>query len=499
MRILNRLGGIPLASAYTCIKAISKKKLAIIAQFRENFIQNSQDMGLEKKKAVELFEMIEKFAGYGFNKSHSTAYALIAYHTAYLKAHYPVEFMAALLTGDIPGRNFKTKDSLTEHMEDCRRMNIDVVPPDVNHSHCEFAVGSGENKTKIYFALSAIKGCGESAATAIAKTREAGGPYKSLFDFCERVDTQQVNRAAIETLIKAGAFDSMGAKRSQQTAIIERAIKGGASVQADRRSGQKGLFDDFSDEADANPVADLPNIPEWEERDALVKEKEVLGFYLTSHPLAEYADTLKTYCTHTATKLGALKHRSEVLVGGLLSALKFSNTKNPRPGSTYTRYVMFDLEDMDGIVRCILWPEDFAVHGEKVKPDAILAIRGTIDRRPGSEEVNLVVNELLELDELAERYTKGVMIRITEEQHAERGLVQLHELLKGFPGNCELQLVLCLADGSKVYMKSEEIRVGPNAEMRTRVDDILGPGNMRLISTPPKPTVAAAGGRRGRR
>ena len=207
MRILNLLGGIELADAYSCIKAISKKKLETIAKFREDFIAGAQQRGLDKRKAEELFSQIEKFAGYGFNKSHSTAYALIAYQTAYLKAHYPVDFMAALLSGDIPARNFKSKDPLVEHLEDCERMGVDVLPPDVNRSDVEFAVAEGN----IIFGLSAIKGCGSGAAESIVAARRQDGPFANLFDFCERVDPQACSRAAIETLVKAGAFDSLGA------------------------------------------------------------------------------------------------------------------------------------------------------------------------------------------------------------------------------------------------------------------------------------------------
>ena len=183
MRILNRLGGIELANAYKCIKAISKKKLAIIAKNREKFLEGAQEHGVAKKDAEELWGMIEKFAGYGFNKSHSTAYALIAYMTAYLKTHYPVEFMAGLLCGDVPNRNFVRKDSTVEHLEDCERMGVEVVPPNVNTSFRDYSVKDG----KIYFGLSAVKGCGGAAADAIADGRKKG-PYTSLFDFCKRVD-----------------------------------------------------------------------------------------------------------------------------------------------------------------------------------------------------------------------------------------------------------------------------------------------------------------------
>ena len=216
MRILNRLGGIELANAYTCIKAISKKKESLIAQNEAKFMEGAVAKGVSEKEARALWEMILKFAGYGFNKSHSTAYALLAYQTAYLKAHFPVEFMAALLSGDIPGRNFKRKDSLVEHLEDCARMNITVVPPDVNSSHVDFTVADN----KIYFGLSAVKGCGGGAGAAIATARKKGGPFKSLFDFCERVDPTECNKSTIETLIKGGGFDSLGAKRSDRKSVV---------------------------------------------------------------------------------------------------------------------------------------------------------------------------------------------------------------------------------------------------------------------------------------
>ncbi|HKD35567.1 MAG TPA: DNA polymerase III subunit alpha, partial [Pirellulales bacterium] len=344
MRILNGLGDIELPSAYTCIKAISKKKLETIAKFRAEFIAGAGRKGLSEREAADIFGLIEKFAGYGFNKSHSTAYALLAYMTAYLKAHYPVEFMAALLSGDIPDRNFKKKDSLVEHLEDCRRMNIEVVNPDVNRSDADFTVADG----RIVFGLSAIKGCGGNAARGIVAAREKDGPFRDLFDFCGRVDPAVANRTAMESLIKAGAFDSLGARRSQLFASVDRALQTGAAALADRKSGQKGLFDDAAEEpGPAAGAANLPDMPEWDDREKQANEKEVLGFYLTSHPLTAHAATLSAYTTHTTVSAAALPARSEVYLGGMLAALKFSHTKNPRPGSTHTKYVMFDLEDMN--------------------------------------------------------------------------------------------------------------------------------------------------------
>ncbi len=197
-----------------------------------------------------------------------------------------------------------------------------------------------------------------------------------------------------------------------------------------------------------------------DEKQKLLCEKEVLGFYLTSHPLAEHQATLNAYCTHTSTQCVGLKHRTEVLLGGMMAALKFSNTKNPKPGETNTRYVMFDLEDTDGIMRCILWPRDFAVHGHLAVADAIVAVRGSIDRREGSDEVNLIVNEIIPLDELAKRYTKGIRIRIDEQLHGEKGIDAVAEILRGYPGACDVEFSLWLQDGARVMLKSDTLRVG---------------------------------------
>jgi DNA polymerase III subunit alpha len=496
MRIINRLGGIALSNAYTCIKAISKKKLPMIAKYREEFIAGAKTLGLDEKKSSELFGMIEKFAGYGFNKSHSTAYALIAYMTAYLKAHYPVEFMAALLSCDIPGRNFKSKDALVEHIEDCRRMQIEVLPPDVNACDPDFKVESG----KIHFGLSAVKACGGQAAEAIAAERAKNGPFAGIFDFCERVDPALCNRATIEALIKAGAFDNLGGHRAQCMAVLDKALQSGAAAAADRRSGQKGLFGDDEDEADGSTAAfALPKLPPWTEKEQLTQEKEVLGYYLSSHPLAEFESTLKTFCTHSSKSLASLNHRDEVLLGGMLAAIKFSHTKNPRPGSVHTKYAMWDLEDMDGITRCIMWPEQFAEHGAQVVADSILAVRGKVDRRPGAEETNLIVDELIPLADLSERYSSGVIIRIREADHGERGLEQLREILRGYPGSKKLKLRLDLAAGGQVWLDSKWAGLDLNPELRQRVEGLLGPGSLAIQASRPQPQNGGNGNNNARR
>jgi DNA polymerase-3 subunit alpha len=389
--------------------------------------------------------------------------------------------MSALLSCDIPGRNFKRKDSLVEHLEDCQRMHIAVSPPDVNASDVEFAVQGGG----IRFGLSAIKGCGGAAAEAVVAERRRQGPFRSLFDFCERVDPSACNRAAIETLIKAGAFDCLGARRSQVLAALDRAMQSGASVLADRRSGQKSLFDAVDEQPGHEAAINLPDIPEWSERERLLLEKETLGFYLSNHPLAEHQKTLAAYCTHTTSELANVRDRGEVVLGGMLSAIRISHVRNPRPGAANTKYANFDLEDAAGSIRCILWPEEFAAYSALVQPDAILVARGAVDRSRG-DEANLIVNELIPLNELDARCTRGVMIRVDQRLHGEDSLGKIREIVRGYPGKCELQLMICLDDGSRVVLKSARHQVDVSPEMRHRLDDLLGEGNFRLLASPPK-------------
>jgi DNA polymerase-3 subunit alpha len=496
MRILERLGGIELSSAYTCIKAISKKKLETIAAFREQFVKGAQAQGLSKQQADEVFALIEKFAGYGFNKSHSTAYALLAWQTAYLKTHHPREFMAALLSGDITGRNFKKKDALVEHVEDCRRMGIEVSPPDVNASLPDFSVSEG----RILFGLAAIKGCGVQAAEAIAADRRQNGPYRDLHDFCSRLDPSVVNKTAIENLAKAGALDGLGGHRGAILAGIERAMAAGAARLADRKSGQKNLFAAFDAPA-AGPAAPepsaLPDVPPLSDLEMRSGEKEVLGYYVHSHPLAEHKDLLDSLCTHGTAGLGGVKAKGEVVIGGLVSALKLSNTKQARPGSTHTRYAMFDLEDMDGLVRTICWPEDYARLGEAIQPDAVIVVAGSIDRRAGSEETNLVVNEIVPIAEARRLPARSVTVRVAEGTHDTTSLDRLAELVGRHPGAVPLRLVIDLADGSRVLLEADRHQVAWSPELHAAMTDLLGPGSVRAAVSVGRGRRDASGGSRG--
>jgi len=417
------------------------------------------------------------------HNSHSTAYALIAFQTAYLKAHYPVEFMAALLSSDISGRNFKRKDALVEHMEDCDRMQIEVTPPDVNTSAADFSVADG----KVPFALSAIKACGGSTSIAIENERAKNGPFKDIFDFCERVDPHDCNRSAIETLVKAGAMDCFGAKRSQLVMIIERAMQSGAKVQADKKHGQTSLFGAFDDEETEEGAAagvPLPDIEEWPDRQKLLAEKEVLGFYLDSHPLAEFEPKLATFRTHQTDSLTECGDREEVILGGMLSSIKLAHTKNPKPGQP-SKYANFDLEDMQGSVRCICWPRGFAICGERILPDAVVLLKGKVDRRGGGDEVNLIVDEITPLDELDNKFTHGMRIRLDEAEHDETTVSKVREIVRGYPGSKELHLSMALQEGETVHFKADKFKVEISPQLRERLDDLLGQGHYKLLMSKP--------------
>ncbi len=500
MQILNRLGKIELAAAYSCIKAISKKREKIIAANHEQFIRGATELGVKPTDAQDLWDMILKFAGYGFNKSHSTAYALIAYQTAYLKAHYPIEFMAALLTGDMDGRNFTKKDPLAEHIDDCRRMNIPIQPPDVNQSHGEFRVDGD----RILLALSAIKGCGVAAAEAIAAERENRGRYASIFDFCERLPSTVVSRSTIESLIKAGACDSLGGHRAQLLGVLDRALQGGAAAQADRRRGQMSLFGgEEPEESAAAAATPLPDVPHLETHQLLAMEREVLGFYLSSHPLAEHQATLARYVTHACHRLEGVKDRESVTLGGMITAIKLANTR-PREANAPTRYAMFDLEDTDGLIRCIAWPTEYVGLGNLIQPESIVVIQGTLDRR-GGDEPNLIVKRIIPLAECDQVMSQGVSLRLTQPRHDEATLQSLYEIIRGYPGAKELELEIELDSGSRVRVRSGK-RIALDDELLARLREFLGADRLEHLfaktadaAVPhPKSRPAAALARAGR-
>jgi DNA polymerase-3 subunit alpha len=269
-------------------------------------------------------------------------------------------------------------------------------------------------------------------------------------------------------------------------------VQSGQSLAADRKSGQKSLFGD--DQSAARPAASLPNLDEWSDRERAQNEKEVLGFYLTSHPLDEHKLTLSKYCSHTTADVPQLKDREEVVLGGMIASVKYSQTRNPQPGKP-SKYVMFDLEDVDGAIRCILWPDGFAEMGHLVAADSILVIRGAIDRR-GGDEANLIVNEVIPLDELGQRYTTGIVVRIVESEHPADILEKVREVVRSSPGNSELQLAVVLEDGSRVFLRSQRVRIEISRELQERLESLLGAGHLQLLTTKPRAPSNGFGSRR---
>jgi DNA polymerase-3 subunit alpha len=389
--------------------------------------------------------------------------------------------MAALLSSDIDGRNFQRKDALVEHRDDCLRMGIKILPPDINQSMLDFAVIDGQ----IRFGLSAIKACGGEAVQQILDARKSGGKFRDFLDFCERVDVARVNRAMLETLIKSGAFDGWGAARAQLMALIDRALTAGAAVASDRRQGQKNLFDDLEETAQDRPAMELPNIPEWNEREKVFFEKEVLGFFLTSHPLDRVKDELARYCTHTTDQLPELRDRTEVHVGGLIGSIKCSHVKKARSESEPTKFANFDLEDTRGAVRCILWPNDYEKYGSLIEADTIRVLRGFVDRRGGGDEINLIVNEVLQLEDMESKCARSVTIHLDETYSTAR-LKELRDVARAFPGSCELLFELALRDGERVSLKSHSVRVDSCHEFRQRVQELISPGHVEISFEVPK-------------
>lgn len=364
-------------------------------------------------------------------------------------------------------------------------MGIDVAPPDVNASQADFSVAAG----RILFGLAAIKGCGQQAAEAICAERARGGPFRDLFDFCGRLDPAVVNKTAVENLAKAGALDGLGGHRGALIAGAERALAAGAARLADRRSGQKNLFAALDDDQPAHEAAPagLPDLPPLSDVDIRAGEKEVLGYYVHSHPLAEHRDLLDAVCSHSTAHLGRAKAKEEVVIGGLVAALKLSNTKQARPGSTHTRYAMFDLEDMDGLVRTICWPEDYARLGEWIAPDAVVLVAGSIDRRVGSEETNLVVNELVPLAEAWRLPARSVTVRIVEGRHDADTIDRLAEAARRHPGRVPLRIVIETVDGARVLMEADSAAMSWTAEAHRDLVGVVGPGCLRAALTLSRP------------
>ena len=385
MQIASDLSGFTMGQADLLRRAMGKKDAVLMAEQKQKFVEAAKGRGVPKEKAEKIADLIEQFAGYGFNKSHSAAYALVAYQTAYLKAHYPVEFMAALLTSEMADT-----DKIVRYIEECRQMGIEVLPPDVNDSSSSFTVVGG----KVRFGLVAVKNVGEKAIQSILDTRKAQGRFTSLYDFCERVDLQLVNKRVLESLIKCGAFDSLGLRRAQLLAVVDKAMEAGQSAQRDRRQGQVSLLDVLGGPGGAAkaPVPAPPEVPEFSRADLLRAEKETLGFYITGHPLAEYGAALRRHATATTEELPNRRDKDTVTLGAIVSAVKEISTKSG------DRMAFITLEDTAGSVEAIAFPELYRQNMLHLVKDAAVLVKGQLD--VGDEIVKLLLSEVRPLADL---------------------------------------------------------------------------------------------------
>lgn len=470
MRILNRLGGIELSKAYACIKAISKKKHETIQQNQVEFIKGSGERGLDADKAREIFELITFFGGYGFNKSHTAAYAQVGYQTAYLKANYTPEFMAALLSSEIEDGN--KRDIMVEHFEDAKKLGFPVQPPNINTDGPDFDV----KNDRILFGLVAIKGLGRGAAEDIVRAR-AKSPFRDLFDFCERVNLRIVTRAAIEKLIKAGAFDCFKAARSQLFAILGRAIQAAGELQEDKRRGQMSLFEELAETTEnGTTVAEaLPDMPEWPPAEKLKYEKEALDFYVSSHPLAQHEEVIRLFTSHTTAQVREASAGQEVTLGGMLTGVRFANTKTARNGNS--RYARFKVEDFTGNVECVMWPDDYARYKELVQDDSICFVAASVERT--REEPSLAVQKVLTMEEVQKERTTGVVIHLHLGKHEKPDVEAVTRILGRARGSCPV--FVCVHDGvgKRMMLKaSEDFKVNPKTLAKGELETLLGRGNV---------------------
>jgi len=464
MRIVNRLGDIPLERAYKLIKAISKKDLAVIHAEQEAFLAGCQKHGLADPVAEEVWELITRFGGYGFNKSHSSGYALVAYRTAYLKAHYPVEFMAALLTYEMGDT-----DKVAEYMDECRRMGITVAPPDVSESESDFTVAGDQ----IRFGLAAVKGIGERAVEAITAARSQVGRFRSLFQFCENVDFGVINRAVVESLVKCGAFDSTGARRSQIAAVLDKALAAGAQAQDDTRKGQMNFFGEFAADGPAQEIP-LPDIPEWPPNRLSKLEKESLGLYVLHHPLGQYEKTLRHFVTATSADLAQLPQDAEVMLGGLIKSVRPIVTKTGR--NIGARMAVFDLEDLAGSVTCVVFPRDYQDCQDLVQADRIVFVRGQVDRQ--REEPQVRTSEVIDVEDGKRRFSSALVIRLAEEGLDDAMLAALRGVLQRHRGPLPVYLELAGPAGTKTLIRTgDDLRVAVTAGLQRDLENLLGQGH----------------------
>ncbi len=458
MQISRTLAGYSLGQADLLRRAMGKKDPAVMAKEKVPFLDGAKNLGIDTKKAEAIFDLMAKFAEYGFNKSHSAAYALIAYQTAFLKAHYPVEFMAALLTED----REKT-EKIVKNIGDCRDMGLEVLPPDINSSELSFRVSG----SSIRFGLGAIKNVGQGAIESIIEARSSG-LFRDIFDFCERVDLRKVNKRVLESLIKSGAFDSTGANRASLMAVFEDAVILGQKIQDERESSQVSLFGTAEiAKSNGNGRGNLPDLPEWDDKLKLGFEKEALGFFITGHPLDRYSQDMKRFITVDTAGLSEVKDGKEVKVCGIVVALKEMITKKG------DRMGFATIEDLIGSVEVVVFPETYAKSGEFLKSEEPLVITGIVD--VGEKNIKIKASDIVPLTELSARGTKRVHFTLKSPGLDRGQLETLRDIVTRHSGSCEAMLHIEIPAKCRATIPlAERFKVAACDELVLDVDKLVG-------------------------
>jgi DNA polymerase-3 subunit alpha len=469
MRIAAVLAGFSMGQSDVLRKAMGKKDPKVMAKQREAFMAGARANSINEKKAAKIFDLMEYFAGYGFNKSHSTTYAWVAYQTAFLKANYTRHFVAALLT--IEAAN---TDKLAMYLGECRELDVPILPPDLNSSELAFTVVP----EGVRFGLCAIKNVGEGAVLSILGVRRELGRIDSLYALCEHVDLRLVNKRVLESLIKAGALDSIAAGSGGAAGIrarlfnaVDRAIEHGSRHQRDRDKGQHQLFGAFGDDEPAATVR-LPDAPAWTETQQLTFEKEALGLYMSGHPLERFAEELKIFGARRIAELTSSE--ADIWVGGVVSGLRPLKT---RKGD---RMAVFTLEDIAGGIEVVVFPETFAKHASLIEADAMLLVRGKLEK--DEESARLVATELMPIAALRERTTREVAIHLSAPPHGRPTFEALAELLARHRGDRRVYLELDVPGQPKPLRVRADVaqRVKPSERLVTEVEQLCGAGTVEL-------------------
>ena len=453
MRIASTLANFSLEDADNLRRAMSKKDTLEMERQKEKFLEGAKKNRIPARKAEKIFEQMETFGRYGFNKSHSAAYALLAYQTAYLKTHYPVEFMAALLTSEA-----QNAEKIVKYISECREMKIEILPPDINESFKHFAVFGNQ----IRFGLNAVKNVGDAAIDIILTEREGKGRFKSLVDFCHRVDLRKANRRVIESLIKCGAFDFSKAYRSQMLTVLGELLEQSQSAQRKKGEPQLSMLIDRSRELEE----EYPDIDEFPENQLITFEKETIGFYISRHPLSRYQEEIKKYTDVDTSTLPKLQNGSEVKICGLVSVLKEIVTKKG------DRMAFLTLEDMKGFVEVILFPEVFKAALPHLRGGDPLLVKGTLDI--SEETIKLKAMEVLSLPDLSSSSTKPLHLKIPLSDLTSSQLTHLKEIIDANRGSSKV--LLHFIDGSNretVMALPDRYTVDPSANFRNTVQNLF--------------------------